>query len=805
LFHIPLWEAYKKSTRRSAVTVVLSEFLSAYTCFHCLAVHFEAAPAGLTKWLGQIVTHIKSWFHRANQINGETDHIDKSTSTLMFLSAWVLGSACAFHYFLQFQSPGHVQGDNMCSAAYVASLPLYKPIQIPMLQCAIKLLSVKFIKQKGKNFRSAFSLCGVISKERICTAHLAPIIWGITFWYLVPLALVVPLLAIFAPAAVVLLAFTLAPCAALYAITAVDGSFVRLFRISRLGQHANISVPQKKCLMECTQARFQADPMTCVKLMTGQEANVVRRFQRKVAIIPTDDVPEQRGTLGVRTAQDILEGAEKWKEVFNANKVEVLLEAVKLQIFKFLFFGGFALVAYINLAFIQFYKNCNWMETLSQASKAVRWPNFSLIFAVSFKLPKLLMFEFDINVRIFLYLGLGLIALDELIKRFRIVFHSWDFASYQRVYDFESLPVNEQEHDLCRRLQGLEGSELCMKMIVIAKQAGGAFGRDVMLAMLRPKLQPHLARFKLSWDDVLPLISDIHSLEDLHHVMKSAPAFVLKLVVKSKLRNLKVGDKNVKRITNIIDTFERDKERVAQLMVAALPLIQGDVDLNKVEVLIIAILRLEKGAESTSDEELKEQAMVVIAEAAKPLVQAKLSALGVPEATQSRLAALMLQAVAEPDQAKAVFAAALPLVQAKPTVAAVEALLLAVLRLDPDNKGLGDGELRAQAIEVIAEAAEPLVQAKLSVLGVPEGGETTQTSVFGAAPALSLASAPVAVATVFAPQEVPSDEDAALVKVQEEEDAAAALVKAQEEKDAAAALVKVQEEKDAAAALLQMV
>ena len=101
---------------------------------------------------------------------------------------------------------------------------------------------------------------------------------------------------------------------------------------------------------------------------------------------------------------------------------------------------------------------CNWMETLSQASKAVSWPNLSFIFSVSFKLPTLLMFEFDINIRIFLYLGLGLVALDELIKRFRVVFHSWDFASYQRVYDFESLPPDEQEIDLCRRLQDVEAT-----------------------------------------------------------------------------------------------------------------------------------------------------------------------------------------------------------------------------------------------------------------------------------------------------------------------------------------------------------
>jgi hypothetical protein len=82
-------------------------------------------------------------------------------------------------------------------------------------------------------------------------------------------------------------------------------------------------------------------------------------------------------------------------------------------------------------------------------------------------------------------------------------------------------------------------------------------------------------------------------------------------------------------------------------------------------------------------------------------VQAKLSVLCVPEATHTRLAALVLQAASEPEQAKAVFTAALPLVQGKPTVAAVGALLLAVLRLDPENKELGDGELKTQAMEAI--------------------------------------------------------------------------------------------------------
>jgi hypothetical protein len=120
----------------------------------------------------------------------------------------------------------------------------------------------------------------------------------------------------------------------------------------------------------------------------------------------------------------------------------------------------------------------------------------------------------------------------------------------------------------------------------------------------------------------------------------------------------------------------------------------------------------------------KEEVLAMVGRAAKPLVQRKLEEVGVLEATQTRLVVLASQSPWEPDQAKAVFAAALPLVQAKPTVAAVEALLLAVLRLDPENKGIGDQELRAQAMVVIAEAVDPLVGGMPSVLGVPEATQS---------------------------------------------------------------------------------
>jgi hypothetical protein len=110
----------------------------------------------------------------------------------------------------------------------------------------------------------------------------------------------------------------------------------------------------------------------------------------------------------------------------------------------------------------------------------------------------------------------------------------------------------------------------------------------------------------------------------------------------------------------------------------------------------------------------------------------------------------VLQAASEPEQAKAVFTAALPLVQGKPTVAAVEALLLAVLRLDPENKEIGNGELKTQAMALIntkddeeamekeatmmiAGAAEPLLvgkqmQSKIHPWKVKRASMTTQTS-----------------------------------------------------------------------------
>jgi hypothetical protein len=196
-------------------------------------------------------------------------------------------------------------------------------------------------------------------------------------------------------------------------------------------------------------------------------------------------------------------------------------------------------------------------------------------------------------------------------------------------------------------------------------------------------------------------------------------------LVQAKLSALGMPEATQTRLAALVLQAASEPEQAKAVFTATLPLAQGKPTVAAVEALLLAVLRLDPENKVLGDGELKKQAMAVISEAVQPLVQAKLSALCMPEATQTRLAALVLQAASEPEQAKAVFTAALPLAHGTPaTVAAVEALLLAVLRLDPENKELGDSELNGQAIAVISEAVQPLVQVKLSALDVPEATQT---------------------------------------------------------------------------------
>jgi hypothetical protein len=210
---------------------------------------------------------------------------------------------------------------------------------------------------------------------------------------------------------------------------------------------------------------------------------------------------------------------------------------------KVMLFGGLALVAYINLGFIGFYEDLNWSSTLAKASGSVRWPNFKFVFEFGFNLPRLFMFNFDWEVKMFFIFGVGLILIDEVIKRFRSFFYAFSFSAYQRIYDPESMTPAEQESDLCMRLQEVQGGELCENIIKTAKLAGGLAGREVMLALLRGKLKPHLDRLKLTWDDVEPLVASLHTINDLEGALRTAAAMIgraAKPLVRRKLEELDV-------------------------------------------------------------------------------------------------------------------------------------------------------------------------------------------------------------------------------------------------------------------------
>ena len=187
------------------------------------------------------------------------------------------------HYFSQFQATGHVQGDGWCRGAYVMSIALYKPIQLPMLQCVIKLLTVRLAgnegKAKKKQIRTAFSLFGGLSTEVLASWELGTLIWLISFWYMIPAVMVLPLTVIFAPATLPLLFFMLAPCMAMYIAAAVSGSLNRFLRIRELPQHGQLSKEQQVALRQCTQAEFQKDAMPCISFMRGTE--VVQMPKRK--------------------------------------------------------------------------------------------------------------------------------------------------------------------------------------------------------------------------------------------------------------------------------------------------------------------------------------------------------------------------------------------------------------------------------------------------------------------------------------------------------------------------------------------
>ena len=148
-----------------------------------------------------------SWFSKFSIINQNTEQIDVATASLVFYGAFATASACAFHYYYQFGAAGQVAGDGMCQLVYIAALPLYKPIQGPMLKCVLYLLTG--ISAHGEQQINGFSVLPVkVTNNRV----LWPALFSIVLWYVVPsVVLAVPLAFAFIPIAISLVITMLVP------------------------------------------------------------------------------------------------------------------------------------------------------------------------------------------------------------------------------------------------------------------------------------------------------------------------------------------------------------------------------------------------------------------------------------------------------------------------------------------------------------------------------------------------------------------------------------------------------------------
>jgi hypothetical protein len=558
-----------------------------------------------------------------------------------------------------------------------------------------------------------------MTAKRLSDWKMGSLIWGITLWYLIPVVVALPLLIVFAPATLPLVAFMLAPCAVMYTATDVAGSANRFLRIQGLPQHDELHKYLKDNyahtkqgvkyqwgqIQRCTTTEFQQDAMPCIDLMRGSETDCgaavhpeTKSNRRSGKIQPQVTVSRNRPGAGSIMQVLTREHPINWQEVYENNSVSALLEAVKLQVLKVVVFGGFALLAYTNLAFAQFYHTPEWTSVLAKASSGIRWPDISFMFDVSFQLPTLLMFDFHVEVRLLLYFGIALVFADELIKKFRVPFYAFNFRGYQRIYDFESMPADVQESELCRRLEEIERGTLYADILEAATEAGGKVGRRLLMKLLRPKVEELVSkmRLKLEWKEIEPMLTSINSITELNKALANTSALVGKAVIKHFLGEISMQPKHTAVVSAMLkELLPGDAAKAEAVFDAAMPLVVGQVTMAKVEAVLEAV-----GVD-------KDQASAMLVEAAAPLVERKLEEVGV-QPKHTAVVSVMLKELLPGGAAKAeaVFNAAMPLVGGQVTMAKVEALLGAV------------GVDKDEASAMLVEAAAPLVERKLEEVGV---------------------------------------------------------------------------------------
>jgi hypothetical protein len=166
-----------------------------------------------------------------------------------------------------------------------------------------------------------------------------------------------------------------------------------------------------------------------------------------------------------------------------------------------------------------------------------------------------------------------------------------------------SAVVKEQENEICRRMHNVKGGKLPKMIIALALQAGGRSGRDILLAMLRPKLEPCLSRLGLNWAAIQGSLASIESLQVLHDAINdSAEDFVLRLVLGDVLPKVHlmfgIDNEDVQRVLSLVSNLQggaTDSQRAKRNAVfdAVMPLVHDEPTMATVEALLVSVLRLD--------------------------------------------------------------------------------------------------------------------------------------------------------------------------------------------------------------------
>jgi hypothetical protein len=195
-------------------------------------------------------------------------------------------------------------------------------------------------------------------------------------------------------------------------------------------------------------------------------------------------------------------------------------------------------------------------------------------------------------------------------------------------------------------------------------------------------------------------------------------------LLQRKLEKLGVQPNDVITVSTALEQLVADdnQQKLQAVFSAAMPLVQGQLTVAKVEALLLLLLRLDQSKANVPAAELQKEVTTMIGGAVKSLVENKLSVLGLAEEHAVKLVKLAAHAASKEADARAVFAAAMPLVQGQVTVEKVQVLLLSLLRL---KKGEGERTkddmeaLKKEARMMIAGAVTPFLEGKQMPSKIP--------------------------------------------------------------------------------------